>query len=341
MVAHDMMAETGYLELPSAPEIPGLEFRLFRGPEDYGAITELSNVVAVHDGLDWRMNEEMLAVWWAPGADFVPTEDVVIAEIGGRAVACGIAGRPQAGMNEALYPVHGRVRPEWRRRGIGRALRLRSEEHARRRHQAVADQRPAYFVSYCRDGVVPSERQLKNGGYKPARHYFYMLRRTLGDIGSAALPAGIEVRPVERDHWRLIHAAETEAFRDHWGTPEFPYEVMESEASVDGAGPDMWVVAWEGDQVVGSVRNLIDAQENAQMGRLRGYNNTVSVRRPWRGRGIARALLNRSLILLRDRGMTESWLRVDTDNSTGALRLYESCGFAVNESETEYRKQFA
>lgn len=340
MAVQDVSAQTGYLELASPPAIPGLVFRLFRGPEDHGVICDLSNVAAEHDGLDWRINEEMLAVWWAPGEDFVPTEDVVIAEVAGKAIACGLAGRPQKGMDQALFPVQGRVRPEWRRQGIGRALRLWNEEHARHRYVVTGDRRPAFFVSYCKDGVVSSERQLKNGGYEPVRYYFHMLKRTLDEIGDATLPEGIEVRPVLPDQWRAIHAAETEAFRDHWGTPEFPYEVMEREATVAGAGPEMWVVAWEGDQVVGSVRNVIDYAENEKMHRRRGYNNTVSVRRPWRGRGIARALLNRSLILLRERGMTQSWLRVDSDNPTGALRLYESCGFEVDERETEYRKQF-
>ena len=49
--------------------------------------------------------------------------------------------------------------------------------------------------------------------------------------------------------------------------------------------------------------------------------------RPWRGRGVARALIAASFPLLRERGMTEGALGVDTQNEFGALRLYERCGF--------------
>jgi len=46
----------------------------------------------------------------------------------------------------------------------------------------------------------------------------------------------------------------------------------------------------------------------------------------------------RSLVLLRERGMSSAWLGVDADNPTGALRLYEKHGFAVDLRSTAYRK---
>ena len=72
--------------------------------------------------------------------------------------------------------------------------------------------------------------------------------------------------------------------------------------------------------------------------RLRGYTENISVRRPWRRRGLARALIAASFPLLRARGMTEAALGVDTENLSGALRVYESCGFQSVSRETLYRK---
>jgi ribosomal protein S18 acetylase RimI-like enzyme len=51
------------------------------------------------------------------------------------------------------------------------------------------------------------------------------------------------------------------------------------------------------------------------------------VRRLWRKQGLAKALIARSLHLLKEQGMTEARLGVDADNPNGALRLYQSMGF--------------
>jgi mycothiol synthase len=98
-------------------------------------------------------------------------------------------------------------------------------------------------------------------------------------------------------------------------------------------GPDMtpglWCVAWDGDQVAGVVMNAIFRQENEQLGIRRGWLDRVSVRRAWRGRGVAKALCARSFRVLRDEGMVEAWLGVDGSNPTGAVQLYEGLGFTV------------
>ena len=58
---------------------------------------------------------------------------------------------------------------------------------------------------------------------------------------------------------------------------------------------------------------------------------SVFTRRPWRRRGLASALIGRSLALLQERGMTSAMLSVDVDNPTGALGLYEAAGFRVHD----------
>ena len=84
--------------------------------------------------------------------------------------------------------------------------------------------------------------------------------------------------------------------------------------------------------------NSIDENENELLNRKRGLLGSVFVRRPWRRRGLAAALVARSLVLLRERGMTSAWLGVDADNPTGALGVYERAGFAVHSARSAYRK---
>ena len=76
----------------------------------------------------------------------------------------------------------------------------------------------------------------------------------------------------------------------------------------------LWRVAWDGDEVAGQVRSFINAEENERRGRLRGYTEHISVRRPWRRRGLARALIAASFPLLRARGMTEARARRRREN---------------------------
>jgi ribosomal protein S18 acetylase RimI-like enzyme len=64
----------------------------------------------------------------------------------------------------------------------------------------------------------------------------------------------------------------------------------------------------------------------------------VFTRRPWRRRGLAHALVARSLVLLKERGMAEGILGVDADNETGALGVYTDNGFVVTEKFTAYRR---
>ena len=79
-------------------------------------------------------------------------------------------------------------------------------------------------------------------------------------------------------------------------------------------------------------------EENETLGMRRGWLGSVFTRRPWRRRGLAGALIGRSLVLLRDRGMTSAALSVDADNPTRALGLYEAAGFAVHDRFVAMRK---
>jgi ribosomal protein S18 acetylase RimI-like enzyme len=67
----------------------------------------------------------------------------------------------------------------------------------------------------------------------------------------------------------------------------------------------------------------------------------VFTRRPWRRRGLATALIARSLVVLRERGMTSAALGVDAANASGALGLYEGLGFAVDTRASAWRKAFS
>ena len=86
------------------------------------------------------------------------------------------------------------------------------------------------------------------------------------------------------------------------------------------------------------VRGYINDEENEAYHRKRGYVENISTRRPWRRRGLARALIGATIAALRERGMSEGALGVDSENPSGALRLYESCGFVAVSRNASYSK---
>jgi ribosomal protein S18 acetylase RimI-like enzyme len=100
----------------------------------------------------------------------------------------------------------------------------------------------------------------------------------------------------------------------------------------------LWQVAWAGDEVAGLVLPMIFPANNEASGIRRGWLDRVSVRRPWRRRGVAAALMAAALEALRERGMEVASLGVDADNPSGALGLYERLGFRVDRRSAAYRK---
>ncbi len=197
------------------------------------------------------------------------------------------------------------------------------------------------FETWAAETQVGALALYESEGFTVARYFFEMLRPDLAaDVAEFPLPAGIEVRPMRPEHYRQVWEAEVEAFADHWGGIAGGEEMFQRYFSGPSFEPGIWRVAWDGDEVAGSVSNVVMREFNEATGARRGLLSGVSVRRPWRGRGLARALVSQSLVALRDRGMTEAILGVDGDNPTGALGVYYANGFVVHTRERSYRKPF-
>lgn len=180
---------------------------------------------------------------------------------------------------------------------------------------------------------------LTGAGYEAVRWFYEMVAPTLEGIVAPPLPEGLELRAVMRDQYRRIWEAEAEAFRDHWGEAEWTEEDWARfDANPAHEDPRFWRIAWDGDEVAGVIITTVPVEENERHRRRRVYVAGVSVRRPWRRRGLARALLASSLVGARDAGFTSASLGVDTDSPTGATDLYRSLGFAPERTFSAYRK---
>jgi GNAT superfamily N-acetyltransferase len=321
-------------------EATGLRLRPHAGrPDDVAEIVRVVNANNRADGVDERWTVDSLRSWFEhPTATFDARRDVAVGELDGRPVAAGGLEWIDTRDGEFReYRFWGAVDPELRGRGIGSALLGHLEGRARDLAATQEFDRRPVLGTFAPVGR-PAEALLRGAGYAVERWFFEMTRPTLGDIELPRLPDGLELRPVTPDQHPAIWCANREAFRDHWGGADESPEAMQRLLADPDTDPSLWVIAWDGDEVAGGIWNEIVPDENAELGIRRGWLASVFTRRPWRGRGLARALIGRSLALLRERGMTSAALGVDADNPTGALGLYEVAGFTVHDRSSAMRK---
>lgn len=314
-----------------------------RTDADYDGVAAIMAACRVADGYDTSRTADQLRAAVASWSGFDPVEGLRIAVDGRRVVgfAYGLCDGDNPDLGRVLYHGGG-VLPGWRARGIGRRLLAEAQTAARRHAARRAGQAPRAGVYRTVVGETDHDarRLLTANGYEIARFGYSMVRTTLADPPSPALPPGLEGRPATAANAMQIARAMAEAMADHWGFPQYSdADLADSLRHPLWGQLDVWQVAWDGDEVAGGVLGFINEEENRQLGRARGYTECIFTRRPWRGRGIATALIGRNLRLLAERGMTEAALTVDAQNPTGALALYERVGFERRRTDLSYQRR--
>jgi len=322
------------LDLPA-----GVVFRHVRRPDDYHEMNRVANAMREAIGEAFTTSDEQFASYYETADRFAVERDVAVVERDGAIVGYVRCGRNAEVSGLIVYELMPFIDPSIDPDPIYPLMLAAIERHAR--GLAADDASDKVLETFGGDKAPGLERHVLAAGFEPIRHGYSMVRPHLDDLPDAELPEGLEIREVRPEDVRQIYDAAVEAFNDAWGATEqtdgdwerFIADPIETQTH-------LWRVAWDGDQVAGQVRSFINEDENNRFGRKRGYTESISVRRPYRRRGLARALIAASFVKLREHGMTEAALAVDTENVTGALRVYEGCGFVPVARTTTYRKPF-
>lgn len=330
----------GFVHGPHLPAIAGFATRPYAGEADIPAMSRVANACFAADGLEIKRTVHDMARDYASFTECDPREDVLLLEVRGELVGYARVWRWRQADGRMLHAQLGFVHPDWRHRGIGRYLQQRIEA----RHREVAAQHPEVALHQHHVFLQEMEKNrtalIEASGYKPERYFFEMQHMRLHEAPDFRLPEGVETRPVQPEHYRAIWDSHMEALKDHWGFSPPVERDYERWLGNKNFQPHRWQIAWDiaTDAVVGQVKTWIDEQQNAAFGQRRGYTEFISVARSWRRRGVARALVAQSLRTLAEESMTESWLGVDSESPTGAVRLYQDCGFRAVKRNTVYRK---
>ena len=225
----------------------------------------------------------------------------------------------------------GVVHPEHRARGLGAALLDRLEARATERLRDIAS---AVLHIGLTDTDTAAASLVRARGFEHVRTFRHLqidLDRSPRDPGEP--PPGIEIRGIEPERdLRRVHAIFVEAFSGEWGYRPIPFEEwIGLEVETPSYDPSLWLLATDGDEAVGALSGVVWGD--------RGWVGELGVRTPWRGRGIASALLRRAFATFASRGLPRVMLNVDSENSTGAVRLYEGVGMRTLRAWDVYEKR--
>jgi len=250
------------------------------------------------------------------------TEDARALFADGELVAFGDLPTPPDG--GFRLDLEGGVDPGWRGRGIGRDLLDWQLRRAAEIHAEVAPERDWEIHIGTADTDAEAIRLYRHFGFGPIRYWFDMVAPTTG-VPDVPAPEGLAIVGYGPGRDPELYAAHIEAFADHWGFQargEEPWLGLTVRAGDFLPGLSRLALTGDG-EIAGYVLTYASPEAH------RAYVGQVGVRRPWRRRGLAAAMLAEVLTACGEAGYEVVNLGVDAENPTGAVSVYERVGFAV------------
>ncbi|MBN2047238.1 MAG: GNAT family N-acetyltransferase [Anaerolineaceae bacterium] len=317
----------------------GYTFRRLRDDADFEKMYDIFNIMRVADEYGWCYDDlNEFIDDWRTTPNLTPEQHMVLLEHNGKAIGYGFVYWTVEEDQFNAFKMNYSLIPGYRTPELNQTFLEVMEEQIHNRLSEGEKDKANILKVFNFQKQVEKVAALKSNSYRPVR-YFYMMTRPIDmPLIDAPLPNGLVVRPPREDEYRKVFSAVNEAFKDHYGHSELTEEQIQSWMKMPTFQPHLWKIAWDGDEIAGNVLNYIAEAENKEYHRKRGYTETISVRRPWRKMGVARALLTQSIAMHRELGMEETALGVDATNPNGALKLYESVGYSVISEQTIYQK---
>ena len=228
----------------------------------------------------------------------------------------------------------GSVHPAHRARGIGRALMEWAIERGTAQLRSSNNALDKYLRVELSESAVPARRLFHRLGFREARQFEELLR-PLTDLPPLTEPVDVRIVPWPDDRDEEILQVKNAAFADHWGSTPTPLHSWKSMVRGFGSYVEQSFIALnDDDRVVAYSLNHRTPADDDIVGRRDGWIDNLGTLPEWRGRGIASALIIRSMHAFAADGLTHASLGVDKDSLTGAIHLYKSLGFVLNRAHS-------
>lgn len=302
--------------------------------EDAPALNALVNALAATDGTgETEPLESTREFLSTPGTDLAL--DTVAVRRGDELIAYGGVNLPEELTHDGRVRarLQGGVRAADRRAGIGTLifglLERRAVQLAATQHPGA----PGYLESSGGLAGDPVRHLLEARGYTAVRDFHEMTRALDTQIDERALPAAYTAVSPDEGHKATVRTAHHAAFADHWGSAPISEGRWEQFWHSHAARPALSSIALDDD---GTAIAYVIAQEWEPR---ELYIALVGTTAAARGRGVARALITRTLQLAKASGNYDTVdLGVDAESLTGATRLYTDLGFRTDKVFTSYQR---
>ncbi|WP_421734048.1 GNAT family N-acetyltransferase [Cellulomonas sp.] len=304
--------------------------------DDVPALTRLLNAVEEADSAPFRtsaeeVDDEFEGDWKDHARDTLAGVDA-----DGVIRAYARVNQPPGDARVVRAFLDGAVDPQWRGRGIGRQVLAWETARGRQLLAASGKELPGRLAVFTQDEAEATVRLLHASDFTPVRFYAEMRRPLDIELPPVVVPEGLRIVPWTPELDDQVRLAHNDAFADHWGSePRTPGEWAQ--------GRSMFAPMWSFvaiDDASGEVAGYLVSGRYEHdwpvIGYKAGYTDLLGVRRAWRGRRLAPALLATVMAAYRADGMDMAELGVDTANQSGAHRLYEGLGYAVFHSSTMF-----
>jgi mycothiol synthase len=286
---------------------------------DRADIAALAHEAAVADGT-YPLNDQVdLDLEAAPAGSF--RHLLARASVDGRAV--GYAHLDLRSPDAAAG--HLVVRPDSRRRGVGRALIAELSTRAQ----------PNVLRMWAHGDLAAARALAAADGWRPARELRKMGLPLSTSIAEPRYPDGVTVRtfrPGEDENaWVAVNSA---AFAHHPEQGRLTADDLRKREAKPWFDPNGFFVAERAGEVVGSHWTKVHAASDDAAAHGEVY--VVGVRPDQQGSGLGKALTLTGVEYLRDKGL-DVVLYVDGDNAA-AVATYERIGFTITSVDVMYER---
>jgi mycothiol synthase len=315
--------------VPTLPALPaGLTARPLRIDDD-ALVAALLAAAEQVDATGENFSADDVTEWWKGWGLDHDRDGIAVCDASGLVVGYGTVMAPRNFRGAFSVHLEGRVRPDVRGRGIGRAL---LDWQLQRGAEVHAERQPgetARLSVHVLEHMASLESLVRRAGLTPHRWYRQM-QRPLSELPERRETPGVELVPFTWDRDDEVRRAHNAAFTEHHGSAERDADAWASMFTGQRAfRPELSVLALEHDVVVGYLLAYEWEADTLATGVRETHFGQIGVLPHARGRGLASAVVAEALRAGAEHGCERAGLEVDTENVTGALRLYESLGFAT------------